>query len=120
MSTISTALAQALAAVATARGESLSYRAAVGTGSYIALSGFVLDRDEIAPPFHDEQQAAEETVRSGRLCGPLTPVLTVGMGIRDGNNQEWAIETAELDQQQLCTVRRTTVANAGPNRGGDS
>lgn len=120
MSLVSNALASALAAVSAARGEALAYRAAVGTGSWVTLTGFVLDRDDVQVPYHDDQQQAEQTVGSGRLSGPLTPVLAVGMGIQDGNGNEWAIETAELDQQQLCTVRRTTVANAGPDRGGAS
>lgn len=118
MSIVSTALENALAMVASAIGETLAYSAEIGAAPYTTLTGFVLDRDEIVPPAFDEQQAAEEIVRTGRLSGPLTPVLAAGMGIRDGNGDVWAIETAELDQQQLCLVRRVVVANAGPNRGG--
>lgn len=120
MSLVSNALATAIAAVSTARGEALAYRAAVGTGSWTVLTGFVLDRDDVQVPYHDDMQQAEQTVRSGRLCGPLSPVLAVGMGIQDGDGNEWAVETAELDQQQLCAVRLATVANAGPDRGGAS
>ena len=118
MSLVSNALAAALSAVSTARGEALAYRATISEGEWTTLTGFVLDRDEIPPPAFSDQQQAEETIRGGRLSGPLTPVLAVGYELQDGNGDTWAIETAELDQQQLCNVRLTTIANAGPDRGG--
>ncbi|MBA3622958.1 MAG: hypothetical protein H0W48_00510 [Methylibium sp.] len=117
MSIVSDALARALGIVAAAKGESLSYRESMAF-AWEALPGFVLDRDEPAPPIYEDRDQAEASVRSGRLCGPLSPALVVGYQIQDGSGDVWAVVTVDLDQQQLCGVRLTTLASAGPNRGG--
>ncbi len=117
MSLVGDALSSALSIVADAKGESLSYRID-DTRAWVALSGFVLDRDDVVPPIFEEDQHAEATVRTGRLSGPLSPTFDVGYQVKDGNGDIWAVFTVQKDQQQLATVRFTTVDNAGPNRGG--
>lgn len=120
MSTISGALAQALGAVSAALGETLQYRTAHG-GIWAALTGFVLDRDDPAPPLTVEYDQAEDSVHTGRLSGPLTPAFAIGYEVLDGNGDTWAVDAPpDFDQQQIITLRRTTVDNAGPNRGGAS
>ncbi len=118
MSRISQALTRANAIISTAKGESLYYRAN-SDRAWAPLVGFVLDRDDVQPPVYDDIESAESTIQTGRLSGPVTPALAVGYEIKDGSDNVWAlIVPPDFDQQQLCPVRRTTVDNAGPNRGG--
>lgn len=117
MSILSNHMTSANAIVATAKGELLAYRAAVGTGSYTDLPGFVLDRDELVDPVQGELQGAEESTSVGRVTGPLTPALAVGYGIRDGSNVEWAVRRVDFDQMQILTVERITLGYAGVGRG---
>ncbi len=118
MSLVGNALTSALSIVADAKGETLSYRID-DTRSWVALSGFVLDRDDVLAPAYEDDAHAEATVHSGRLSGPLSPRLDVGYQVKDGSGDIWAVVSPpELDQQQLCSLRRTLVDNAGPNRGG--
>lgn len=118
MSSISGAMAQALRAVSSALGETLQYRTVHG-GSWTALSGFVLDRDDPAPPQFDELQGAEESPQTGRLSGPLTPAFAVGYEVQDGTGLVWAVNAPpDFDQQQIVHLKRVTLDNAGPNRGG--
>jgi hypothetical protein len=105
------------AIIAAAKDELLAYRAVVGTGSYTSLPGFVLDRDELAPPNFSESGGAEDFPRTGRVTGPLTPALGYGYGIRDGNNEEWAVVRVDFDQMQILTVERVTVRRGGVDRG---
>jgi hypothetical protein len=118
VSLVGNALTTALAIVADAKDESLFYRVNE-TRAWVALTGFVLDRDDVVPPIYEEDVRAEATVHTGRLSGPLTPRLDVGYQVKDGAGDVWAIiNPPEFDQQQLCALRRTTLDNAGPNRGG--
>lgn len=117
MSLVSGAMTSALSIVNAALGESLWYRTAHG-GTWVVLTGFVLDRDDVQVPQYNELDGAENTVRGGRLSGPLTPAMALGYEIKDGSADVWAVDTVEFDQQQLVALRRTTIANAGPNRGG--
>lgn len=117
MSVVSDALAAALSAVASAKGETLSYRQNEDR-AWTTLSGFVLDRDDVQAPAFDDESYAEATVRTARLSGPLSPTIDVGYQILDGNGGIWAVYTTEKDQQQLCAVRFITLDNAGPDRGG--
>ncbi len=120
MSTISDAMGLALTALSGVLGETLYYRASTGvTAAWTALpAGFILHRDEQAPPMYMEQQSGEAQTYSGALHGLLTPVMAVGYQIKDGNGDKWAVITADLDQQQICTVKRVELGNAGPDRGG--
>lgn len=120
MSSISGALAQALRAVSTAIGETLQYRTVHG-GTWAPLTGFVLDRDDPAPPQFVEFGQAEDSVHTARLSGPLSPAFGIGYEVQDGSGDVWAVDAPpDFDQQQLVALRRTTVDNAGPNRGGAS
>lgn len=117
MSLVSNALGTALSVVSTAKDEALAYRS-TPQRAWVTLTGFVLDRDDEQEPVFDEGDNAQATVSVGRLSGPLTPVLAEGYQVRDGAGDVWAVVNAELDQQQICRVRLTTLDNAGPNRGG--
>lgn len=117
MSLVSNALADALSIVAAAKDESLSYRID-DTRSWVALEGFVLDRDDVIPPVYEEDTRAEVITRTARLSGPLSPVLAENYQVRDGNGDIWAVVTIQPDQQQIAALRFSTVDNAGPNRGG--
>lgn len=119
MSLISNAMAKANAIVAAAKGEALAYRVNDQL-AWVTLTGFVLERDDVIPPAYDEIEHAEVTARTARLSGPLSPALAAGYEVRDGNGDTWAVVTAELDQQQLCALRLSTVDNAGADRGGAS
>ncbi len=120
MTGLNDAMVSALAAVSAFRGEALGYRAASGTGAFTTLTGFVLDREDRAAFQFDEQHSAQYQEQTGTLSGPLTPALSVGYQLQDGNSAVWAIETAELDGQQICRVRRITSKKGGPDRGGAS
>jgi hypothetical protein len=117
VSILSNHMTTANGVVATAKGETLAYRAVIGTGSWTDLPGFVLDRDELNDPSANEMQGAEESDSLGRVTGPLTPALGVGYGIRDGSGNEWAVERVDFDQMQILTVHRTTLSHPGLSRG---
>lgn len=119
MSLITDAMTQALSIISTAKGEALLWSATIG-GTYAALTGFVLDRDEPVAPQYDDSTQGEAYIHTGRLSGPLSPVLALGYFIKDGENNYWVIERVDNDQQQLCSVKRTFVAHMGPDRGGAS
>lgn len=118
MSLIGDNIIAGLAALANAKGEALGYNVNNRNGPFTSLSGFVLDRDEPLPPEFSEQDGAEVSVQTGWLSGPLTPALAVGYFLQDGSGHVWAIQRVDFDQQQRCIVKRTTIDNAGPNRGG--
>jgi hypothetical protein len=117
MSIISNHMSTANAVVATAKGELLAYRTAIGTGTWVNLPGFVLDRDELGDPTQNDMQGAEEAGSVARVTGPLTPALAVGYGIRDGSGAEWAVRRVDFDQMQILTVERVTLGYAGVGRG---
>lgn len=120
MTGLNDAMVSALSAISSFRGESLAYRTSSSGGSFTALTGFVLDREDRQPFGYDEQHRAEYSEQTATLSGPLTPALAVGYQLQDGNSAVWAIETAELDGQQICRLRRITSKNGGPDRGGAS
>ncbi len=120
VSLVTSCLTAALLAMSRALAETLRYRTSHSSPTWVVLSGFVLDRDDIIVPQFDGMDHAEHTVRTARLSGPASPAMALGYELKDGNGVIWAVETVEFDQQQLCGMRRTTVANASPNRGGAS
>lgn len=119
MSTISNALARANAIIARVKGETLSYSTTFA-GTYTDIPDFVFDRDEPIPATFDGYSQAEAFVSSGRVSGPVTPVLAEGAFIKDSNGHIFAIERVDFDQQQLASVKRTVVDNGGLDRGGAS
>lgn len=109
-------LAAGLSALATVRGDTLSYCATLG-GSYTALTGWVLIIDRLPAPAFNEQSQSGEIAQTATLKGPLSPALQRGWFITDGNSQKWAIEGVKTEQQQICTLMRTKVTTKSPDRG---
>lgn len=118
MSTIvSDALAQALSAVSSYKGETLQYRT-THAGTLTALpTGFVLHRDRVPAPIFVGDRQAEAQTAEGYLKGPLSPAMVVGYEIVDGNGNGWAIYSVAVDNQQICRVRSTTTLALAPDRG---
>lgn len=116
MSDISSALADALAAIADFKSESLSYRT-THAGGLTALTGFVLHRDRAPQPSFLQDRSAEAEVKEGTLKGPLTPAMAIGYEIVDGNGEAWAVESLMPDQQQICRVKRSRTIALNPDRG---
>lgn len=110
-------LAAGLSSLATLRGESLSYCATV-SGTYVALTGWVLVIDRVPAPAFNDQTQAGEVAQTATLKGPLSPALARGYFITDGNGQKWSVEGVKTEQQQVCTLMRTKVTKRGPDRGG--
>jgi hypothetical protein len=75
MSTMSDILAAGLSVLSTVRSESLSY-AATQSGSYTALTGWVLTIDRLPSPVFNDQTQAGEVQQTATLKGPLTPAIT--------------------------------------------
>jgi hypothetical protein len=118
MSTISTALATALSALATAKGESLTYATTIG-GSHSVLTGFVLHQDRIAEPSYDEHDRADSQKMTAILKGPASPAMAIGYEIIDTvTTWHWAVESVKSDVQQVCRLMRRVPITHGPNRGG--
>lgn len=115
-SLVSRSLARGLSYISTARGESLSYRTST-SGSFTTLTGWVLDRSDNAGPQYDESNM-ERTVYQATLSGPLTPTLSVGYQVQDGDGRVWSIKGDRPDgQQQIFFLTDEPLANAGPDRG---
>ncbi len=119
MSDMSTALAQALAALGTFKGDALSYCATVA-GSYTALTGFIIHVDRVDAVRSNDGGMIEEQWETATLKGPLSPALSVGYFIKDtlNNNRVWYLEGIKVDQQQIARLRRIDQGIATPNRGG--
>jgi hypothetical protein len=109
-------LATGLAKLATTRGESLTYSATF-SGTYAALTGWVLTIDRIPAPTFDDASQAGEVAETATLKGPLSPALQRGWFITDGNSNKWSIEGVKTEQQQVCTLMRTKVTKRAPDRG---
>lgn len=115
-SLVSRSLARGLSYISTARGESLSYRTST-SGIFTTLTGWVLDRSDNAGPQQDESNM-ERTVYQATLSGPLTPTLSVGYQVQDGDGRVWSIKGDRPDgQQQIFLLTDEPLANAGPDRG---
>lgn len=116
MSTMSDILAAGHSALSSVRSESLSYSSTV-SGSYTALTGWVLIIDRLPAPVFNDQAQAGEVAQTATLKGPLSPALQRGWFITDGNSQKWSIEGVKTEQQQVCTLMRTKVTTRAPDRG---
>lgn len=118
MSTMSDALAAGLAALASIKGDSLTYCATYG-GTYVALTGFIIHVDRVQPmqdsPGHIEEQEETATVK-----GPASPALAEGYFVKDvtNGNRIWRVDAQpKNDQQQIARLRRYTQGAITPNRG---
>jgi len=118
MSTISTALTDALSSLSTALGTTLEYRTG-STGAWTTLTGFLVDWEDVQAFAHDPEAKAEAQDRMGMLVGPTSPALAVGYNIRvDSGSTFYAVLTSEVDQVQRCLIKQTRIVKAGPDRGG--
>ncbi len=117
---LQSAMASALASLATFKGEALSYATAHGQ-SFTALTGFVIHPDRVAAPVYDEHGRVIAQKRSAYLKGPVSPLLAIGYEIKDSSPTTpvvWAVEGIKLDQQQIVTLSRQEVVGVyGPDRG---
>ncbi len=121
MSTMSDALASALSALASIKGESLSYCATVG-GTYLAMTGWCLHKDRVQP-FMEAEREIELQAQTATLKGPLAPAMTVGLFVKDSSVSPariYVIEAVKSEAQQVCGCKRTTAGTATPNRHGAS
>ena len=120
MSVISSALASALSAIATAKGESLSYATAAGQ-SFTALTGFVIHQDRVSEPVHDERGQVVAQRRRATLKGPVSPLMALGYQVKDSKPTTpltWAVEGVKIEEQQIVTLmREERVGSYGPDRG---
>jgi hypothetical protein len=118
MSVISDALTRGLSFLATAKGESVSYR--LGTsGSFTALVGFVLTLDRVQGQEYDDNVDAYVMKRTGILKGPVTPQLGKGYQIKDNiTGLTYAVEDVKIDVQQVCPVMLIDTTTLGPDRKG--
>jgi hypothetical protein len=120
VSVISSALASALSAIATAKGEVLSYATAHGQ-SFTALTGFVIHQDRVGEPTHDDQGRVVSQVRRAVLKGPVSPLMAKGYEIKDSKPTTpivWAVEGVKIEEQQIVTLmREERVGPYGPDRG---
>ncbi len=118
MSTMSDTLAAGLAALATIKGDALTYCATVA-GSYAALTGFVIHVDRADPVRMSGDRNLEEDEEWATVKGPLTPLMVVGYFIKDtlNANRIWYVEAVKVDQQQVIRCRRISQGIATPNRG---
>ncbi len=118
MSTMSDALAAGLAALASIKGDALTW-CATQAGSYAALTGFVIHVDRVEPVRMDDNQHIEKLIETATVKGPLTPVLARGYYIKDtlNSNLVWYVEAVKVDQQQVARCRRVTQLAVTPNRG---
>ncbi len=113
---MSDALATALSAINTFKGESLTYRT-THAGSTAALTGFVLHRDRVPQPSFMTERSTEAEVKEATCKGPLTPALAIGYEIIDGNSEAWAVESIMKDQQQIARCKRVRTIALAPDRG---
>ncbi len=116
MTDMADALATALAAINTFKGETLTYRT-THAGSPAALTGFVLHRDRVAQPSFITDRQAEAEVKEATAKGPLTPALAIGYEILDGNSEAWVVESVMKDQQQIARCKRVRTIALAPDRG---
>ncbi len=116
MSDINAALTTALGAISNAKGESLVYRT-THAGSTTALTGWVLHRDRPQQVLYLADRGAEAEVKEGSLKGPLSPAMSIGYEVVDGNSEAWVIESVMVDQQQICRVKRSRTVALAPDRG---
>lgn len=116
MSTLQNLMAKALSSISTIRGESLGYRTGT-SGSFTALTGYVLDWSDATNAEYEERIGAERTPQQGTLSGPTSLVILVGYQIQDATGNVWSVKAANMDaQQQICTVEYVGLANYGPDR----
>lgn len=118
MSLISDALAAGLAALATAKGDALSYATSVG-GTYTALTGWVIHPQPSIPGYsHDDERHLETQTELAIAKGPLSPVIATGYYLKDTANGDrvWYVESVATDLQQIVNLRRITQGDATTNR----
>lgn len=116
MTNMSDALAAAISAIATFKGESLTYRT-THAGSTAALTGFVLHRDRVVQPSFLTDRRAEVEAKEATCKGPLTPALAIGYEIIDANSEAWVVESVMKDQQQIARCKRVRTIALAPDRG---
>ncbi len=116
MTDMADALATALSAIGTFKGESLTYRT-THAGQTSALTGFVLHRDRVPQPSFLAERSAEAEVKEATLKGPLTPAMSIGYEIIDANSEAWVVESVMKDSQQICRCKRDRTISLGPDRG---
>ncbi len=116
MTDMADALATALSAIGTFKGESLTYRT-THAGQTSALTGFVLHRDRVPQPSFLSERQAEAEVKEATLKGGLTPAMVVGYEVIDGNSEAWVVESVMKDSQQICRMKRSRTIALNPDRG---
>lgn len=118
MSSMSDILANGLAALATAKGESVGYRTGT-SGSFTALTGFVLIQQRVPEPSFSDRDEQEQQIFNAVLKGPLSPAMAIGYQIQDTvTGYVWAVRSIKNDVQQVCTLERTEATSFTPDRGG--
>ncbi len=118
MSLISTALASALSAIATAKGESLSYCTTYG-GTYVALTGFVLHQQRPEAHSQDDDHGMEVQVLRATLKGPLTPAMADGYFIKNVTTGViYSCRTPKFESQQIANLEVADPKKYGPDRKG--
>lgn len=118
MSDMSTALAGALSALATVKGESVGYRTGT-SGAFTTLTGFVLIMQRVPEPSYSADDMQEQQVFSAVLKGPVSPAMVVGYQIQDSvTSFVWSVRSVKIDVQQVCALERTDVTKFTPDRGG--
>ena len=118
MSDLSDALASALGAVSSFKGDTIGYRTS-NSGSFTTLTGFVFHKDRVPVANFDDQGRAEVVAMTAYLKGPLTPAMVKGYQIQIGGSSSdiWSVDSVMVDGQQICLCRRQQVQSLGPNRG---
>lgn len=117
MSAMSTLITSGLAALATAKSESLSYATAHGQ-SFTAMTGFVLIQARPPLPVDDPAFATYMQSRDAVLKGPLTPALHVNYEVKDIiTNLIWSVVSEpKVDVQQVAILRLVADTTHSPNR----
>ncbi len=117
MSDMSTLLASAIASLATTKGDSLTYCATL-SGSYTALTGFIIHVDRVQPVTMNDSRHTEEQEETATVKGPSTPALVRGYFVKDvtNGNKVWYVEAVKFDQQQIARCRRVNQLDATPDR----
>jgi len=118
VSDIGTILAAGLSSLSTLKGDSLGYRIST-SGSFTALTGWCLHQARVDEPIFDESSNAEIQNRTAILKGPISPVMAKGYQIYDYvTSLTWAVESAKLDVQQVCSLKLQVTIKRTPDRQG--
>jgi len=115
---LSSAMADALAAISAFDGLTLGYRTAT-SGSFTTLTGWVFHKDRVPTETYDSAGHASASMQTATLKGPLSPAMARGYQVQvDSSSTDiWAVESVMTKGQQICLLRRMPVDTLAPDRG---